>query len=247
MIGPWLQMPTTRSVTVMWETAEEVAGRWSGSRPRRSTPGWRAPPARGPRPAARPARPPPDASTGPGRPFSFCATSETGGYGGDDLNRRLFAQIERWRPDLLLVVVPPVPRQPRGKRRLALPLHRLPGARELLRLRLRQRPLQSPRLDPPRGLRRRRAAADAGAGAVVAAAAVPAPRPGGRRRRRVAHRLLPLPALRLARLRGPAPARPGPWGTASSTSCPTPTRSSTSAATPCAGAAWTRMGGSSIS
>ena len=37
-------------------------------------------------------------------PFSFAVTSETGGYGDDEINRRLFAQIERYRPDFLLVV-----------------------------------------------------------------------------------------------------------------------------------------------
>lgn len=44
------------------------------------------------------AAPPPD------RPFSFCVTSETGGYGDDDINAALFAQMQRWRPDMLLVV-----------------------------------------------------------------------------------------------------------------------------------------------
>ena len=40
----------------------------------------------------------------PERPFCFCVTSETGGYGDDDINRRLFAEMTRWRPDMLLVV-----------------------------------------------------------------------------------------------------------------------------------------------
>ena len=40
----------------------------------------------------------------PERPFCFCVTSETGGYGDDDINRRLFAEMSRWRPDMLLVV-----------------------------------------------------------------------------------------------------------------------------------------------
>ena len=37
-------------------------------------------------------------------PFSFAVTSETGGYGDDRINRRLFPQIERYRPDFLLMV-----------------------------------------------------------------------------------------------------------------------------------------------
>ena len=40
----------------------------------------------------------------PETPFSFAVTSETGGYGDDQINRRLFAQIGRWRPDFLLLV-----------------------------------------------------------------------------------------------------------------------------------------------
>ena len=40
----------------------------------------------------------------PETPFSFVVTSETGGYGDDQINRRLFAQIGRWRPDFLLLV-----------------------------------------------------------------------------------------------------------------------------------------------
>ncbi len=36
-------------------------------------------------------------------PFSFAVTSETGGYGDDAINRRLFAQIARHRPDFLIV------------------------------------------------------------------------------------------------------------------------------------------------
>ena len=40
----------------------------------------------------------------PERPSCFCVTSETGGYGDDDINRRLFAEMTRWRPDMLLVV-----------------------------------------------------------------------------------------------------------------------------------------------
>jgi hypothetical protein len=38
------------------------------------------------------------------RPFCFCVTSETGGYGDDEINQRLFAEMARWRPDMLLVV-----------------------------------------------------------------------------------------------------------------------------------------------
>ncbi len=40
----------------------------------------------------------------PDEPFSFAVTSETGGYGDDAINRRLFPQIARHRPDFLLVV-----------------------------------------------------------------------------------------------------------------------------------------------
>lgn len=39
-----------------------------------------------------------------GTPLSFAVTSETGGYGDDEINRRLFAEIARHRPDFLLVV-----------------------------------------------------------------------------------------------------------------------------------------------
>jgi len=39
-----------------------------------------------------------------GTPFSFAVTSETGGYGDDQINRRLFEEIARHRPDFLLVV-----------------------------------------------------------------------------------------------------------------------------------------------
>jgi 3',5'-cyclic AMP phosphodiesterase CpdA len=37
-------------------------------------------------------------------PFSFAVTSETGGYGDDEINRRIFGQMRRYRPDFLLVV-----------------------------------------------------------------------------------------------------------------------------------------------
>lgn len=226
--GPWLQWPTPRSVTVMWETADEVAGQveWfqteavhsglsGGARTRRETrrEAREAAPARihrveltGLMPDAlchyRVVRPdgggdlhalqsaPPSE-----RPFSFCVTSETGGFGDDGLNRRLFAELERWRPDFLLVVgdavahgsryedwerfffgpgrklLPttpflPVSRQPRGERRVALPLHGLPGAG--------QHPVHRPRLDATAGARGRGAASDARAGPVCAAAGVPA-------------------------------------------------------------------------
>ena len=33
-----------------------------------------------------------------GTPFSFAVTSETGGYGDDEINRRIFRQILRYRP-----------------------------------------------------------------------------------------------------------------------------------------------------
>ena len=39
-----------------------------------------------------------------GTPFSFAVTSETGGYGDDEINRRIFRQILRYRPDFLLMV-----------------------------------------------------------------------------------------------------------------------------------------------
>ena len=38
------------------------------------------------------------------RPFSFAVTSETGGYGDDEINRRIFKQILRYRPEFLLMV-----------------------------------------------------------------------------------------------------------------------------------------------
>jgi acid phosphatase type 7 len=40
----------------------------------------------------------------PGTPFSFAVTSETGGFGSDAYNHAIFAQIQRYRPDLLLLV-----------------------------------------------------------------------------------------------------------------------------------------------
>ena len=40
----------------------------------------------------------------PDTPFSFAVTSETGGYGDDEINRRIFRQIRRFRPEFLLVV-----------------------------------------------------------------------------------------------------------------------------------------------
>ncbi|MDA0746510.1 MAG: metallophosphoesterase family protein [bacterium] len=36
-------------------------------------------------------------------PFAFAVTSETGGFGNDDFNRRIFQQIPRYRPDFLLI------------------------------------------------------------------------------------------------------------------------------------------------
>ncbi|MFA6107973.1 MAG: metallophosphoesterase family protein [Candidatus Latescibacterota bacterium] len=44
------------------------------------------------------------AAAPPGTPFSFAVTSETGGYGDVEIDRRVFAQIRRFRPDFLLVV-----------------------------------------------------------------------------------------------------------------------------------------------
>ncbi|MBT4501706.1 MAG: metallophosphoesterase family protein [Gemmatimonadetes bacterium] len=43
-------------------------------------------------------------AVGVDRPFSFAVTSETGGYGDDEINRRVFGQIRRFRPEFLLVV-----------------------------------------------------------------------------------------------------------------------------------------------
>lgn len=40
----------------------------------------------------------------PDTPFSFVVTSESGGYGDDLINRRLFPLIQRYRPDFLLMV-----------------------------------------------------------------------------------------------------------------------------------------------
>ena len=37
-------------------------------------------------------------------PFSFAVTSETGGIGDDEINRRLFSRISRYRPEFLLLV-----------------------------------------------------------------------------------------------------------------------------------------------
>ena len=37
-------------------------------------------------------------------PFSFAVTSETGGFGDDEINRRIFDQVRRYRPDFLLMV-----------------------------------------------------------------------------------------------------------------------------------------------
>jgi hypothetical protein len=44
------------------------------------------------------------AAAPPETPFSFAVTSETGGYGNPELDRRLFDQVQRFRPDFLLVV-----------------------------------------------------------------------------------------------------------------------------------------------
>lgn len=43
-------------------------------------------------------------AVGPDTPFSFAVCSESGGYGDDLINRRLFPQIQGHRPDLLLMV-----------------------------------------------------------------------------------------------------------------------------------------------
>ena len=132
--GPYLQWPTSSSVTVMWETADDERGavEWfatqavhSGLSGRAQTltaskqsvsedGAWRIHRVEitGLRPDTEYhyrvvgetgeahtffAAPPAD------RPYCFCVTSETGGYGDDDINRRLFAEMARWRPDMLLV------------------------------------------------------------------------------------------------------------------------------------------------
>jgi hypothetical protein len=46
-------------------------------------------------------------------PFSFAVTSETGGFGDEEIDRRVFGQIRRFRPDFLLMVGDSVQR---GKR-----------------------------------------------------------------------------------------------------------------------------------
>lgn len=38
------------------------------------------------------------------KPFSFTVTSETGGYGNDEINQSLFSRISRYRPEFLLIV-----------------------------------------------------------------------------------------------------------------------------------------------
>lgn len=132
--GPWLQWPTTNSVIVMWETATESVGRveWfetvavhcglSGhaetvESSRRVV--EESIPARihqlrleGLQPQTdyhyrivgvegmHPVRCAPARDT----PFSFCVTSETGGYGDDEINPRIFKQMARYRPDMLLIV-----------------------------------------------------------------------------------------------------------------------------------------------
>ena len=133
--GPYLQWPTTSSVTVMWETAQQEHGsvEWFETEAVHSGLSGRARTLMSSRrsvtqdsaetihrvviggltpdteyhyrvagetgePHVFFAAPPPE------RPFCFCVTSETGGYGDDDINRRLFAEMARWRPDMLLVV-----------------------------------------------------------------------------------------------------------------------------------------------
>ena len=130
--GPYLQCPTTSSVTVMWETVEEERGEVVWFEPQSIHAGLSG--------SARTVestkrcvtedgakrihrleitglqpdleyhyevqgqRHPLFAAPAPQRPFCFCVTSETGGYGDDDINQRLFAEMAHWRPDMLLVV-----------------------------------------------------------------------------------------------------------------------------------------------
>ncbi len=132
--GPWLQWPTCDCVLVMWETADECAGEveWfetqtihaglSGHartleetrRAARESTSRRIHqvPVEGLKPgedyyyrivgeqALHPLRCAPARDT----PFSFCVTSETGGYGDDEINRRIFQQMSLYRPDFLLIV-----------------------------------------------------------------------------------------------------------------------------------------------
>lgn len=139
--GPYLQWPTTTSITVMWETdrpaggavtwypteavhsglsgarrAVEASPRTAAARPGRHvqrvrldglepatvyhyevTAAGHGQSARSERHALRTAAP-------PGTPFAFAVTSETGGYGDDEINTRLFAQMAAHRPDFLVVV-----------------------------------------------------------------------------------------------------------------------------------------------
>jgi acid phosphatase type 7 len=133
--GPYLQWPTTSSVTVMWETAAEARGavEWFDTQAVHAGLSGRAQTLTSTKrcvteegsgrvhrvditgllpdteyhyrvvgesgePHSVFAAPPAD------RPYCFCVTSETGGYGDDDINRRLFAEMARWRPDMLVVV-----------------------------------------------------------------------------------------------------------------------------------------------
>ncbi len=132
--GPYLQWPTQESITVMWETATDQIGEveWfeteavhaglSGAartveESRRSVCEVAATRIHRVELNAlqsgrqyhyrvvgeeqlHPMHSAPDTST----PFSFCVTSETGGYGDDEINERIFEQIARYRPDALIVV-----------------------------------------------------------------------------------------------------------------------------------------------
>ena len=132
--GPYLQWPTPTSVTVMWETAGEMLGEvaWFATETVHSGLSGAARTLEETRRTAAEAAPArihrveltglqPDTlyhygvvgdealhalQTAPprDRPFSFCVTSETGGFGDIDIDRRVFDEIERWRPDFLLML-----------------------------------------------------------------------------------------------------------------------------------------------
>lgn len=140
--GPYLQWPTTNSMTIMWETsepadssvdvfmAERIHSGFKGNyrQPEhrlftasgggRSTihqitvenlePGTPyfykiySANGRGERVESGPY--PLKTAVGRGEPFSFAVTSETGGYGDVDINKRIFHQMQRYRPDFTLFV-----------------------------------------------------------------------------------------------------------------------------------------------
>jgi len=132
--GPYLQWLTTDAMTVMWETADDQIGEveWFEAEAVHAGLSGAAQTVEGSRrsvcevTAARihrvrldglesgreyhyrvvgeetlhPLHSAPEEAT----PFSFCVTSETGGYGDDKINEGIFEQIARYRPDVLVVV-----------------------------------------------------------------------------------------------------------------------------------------------